>query len=234
MAKRTRINVPEGKPKSKMPEHILDSILADSRARLTLLRGRAPELERLAAMRPPPARFEDALRSGTISVIAEVKRRSPSLGVISDRVDPVELARAYEDGGAAAISVLTEERRFGGSLADLDAVCGAVRAPALRKDFIVDELQLLEARAAGASAVLLIVRALPPAALARLIDAAATLGLGVLVETHTADEIDRAVSEGATVVGVNARDLDTLEIDCEAAWRLLARVLSGFANRHCH
>jgi len=203
---------------------VLDSILADSRARLPVLRTRVAELERMAADRPPPPRFEDALRSNTISVIAEVKRRSPSLGVIGAGVDPAALARAYEDGGAAAISVLTEGPHFGGSIGDLDAVSAAVRAPALRKDFIVDELQLLEARAAGASAVLLIVRALAPAALAHLIDDAASLGLGGLVETHTADEIECAISCGATVVGVNARDLDTLEIDCLQAWRLLALV----------
>ncbi len=227
MAKRTRINVPEGKPNSKMPEHILESILAGSHARLAELGGRATDLERMAADRPDPPPFAAALRHPTISVIAEVKRRSPSLGVIGAIADPVALARAYEAGGAAAISVLTEEQRFGGSIADLEAISDAVRIPALRKDFIVGELQLVEARAAGAGAVLLIVRALQPAMLAHLIAAADALRLGVLVETHTAEEIGVALDSGAMVIGVNARDLDTLEINCHRAWQLLAGVPKG-------
>ena len=162
-----------------------------------------------------------------MGVIAEVKRRSPSAGVIRKDLDPVAYARAYEAGGAVAISVLTEEAHFGGSLADLEQVAGAVRLPALRKDFIVDELQLLEARAAGAAMVLLIVRALPDPDLRRLAETARGLGLATLVEAHDRGELDRALAVAPTAVGVNNRDLDTFVTDLRVAERLVPEIPSG-------
>jgi indole-3-glycerol phosphate synthase len=146
-------------------------------------------------------------------VIAEVKRRSPSKGDLADIPDPAALATAYERGGAAAISVLTEERRFGGSLADLHAVRAAVDVPVLRKDFVVEPYQLLEARAAGADLVLLIVAALHGDVLQSLYDHTRELGLTALVEVHDEPETERALAMGARLVGVNARNLKTLEVD---------------------
>ena len=145
-------------------------------------------------------------------MIAEVKRRSPSKGDLADIPDPAELARRYAAGGAAAISVLTEQRRFGGSLDDLRAVRAAVDVPVLRKDFIVTSYQLVEARAAGADLALLIVAALDDDTLRRLYDEARELGLTVLVEVHDEAETERAVALGAELIGVNARNLKTLEI----------------------
>ena len=157
-------------------------------------------------------------------MIAEVKRRSPSKGALADIPDPAALAAAYDAGGADAISVLTEQRRFGGSLDDLRAVRGAVPTPLLRKDFMVTGYQLLEARAAGADLVLLIVAALDDALLKDLHDQARGLGLTVLTEVHDEDEVGRALAVGAELVGVNARNLKTLEVDPDTFGRL-ARLL---------
>ena len=154
------------------------------------------------------------------SVIAEVKRRSPSKGDLADIPDPAALAQAYAAGGAAAISVLTEERRFGGSLEDLRAVRAVVDVPLLRKDFTVEPYQVLEARAAGADLVLLIVAALDDDLLRRLHDQARELGMAVLVEVHDEPETERAVALGAELVGVNARNLKTLEIHADTFGRL--------------
>jgi indole-3-glycerol phosphate synthase len=159
-------------------------------------------------------------------VIAEVKRRSPSKGWLAEIPDPAALATSYERGGAAAISVLTEERRFGGSLADLDAVRAAVATPLLRKDFVVEPYQLLEARAHGADLVLLIVAALPGDELTRLHDHARELGLTALVEVHDEPEAERAAALGARLVGVNARNLKTLDVE-PATFATLARLLPG-------
>ncbi|MEY4323603.1 MAG: hypothetical protein RL410_1384 [Actinomycetota bacterium] len=148
-----------------------------------------------------------------VCVIAEVKRRSPSKGHLADIASPAELAAQYEAGGAHVISVLTEERRFGGSLADLDAVRAAVDIPILRKDFIVSSYQLFEARAHGADLALLIVAALDQNALVSLIERAKSLGLTPLVEVHDADEVKRAIDAGAEVIGVNNRDLRTLQVN---------------------
>ena len=153
-------------------------------------------------------------------MIAEVKRRSPSKGDLAEIPDPAALARLYAAGGAAAISVLTEERRFGGSLDDLRAVRAAVDTPLLRKDFVVEPYQVLEARAAGADLVLLIVAALDDDTLRRLHDLAGELGLTVLVEVHDEAETARAVDLGAELVGVNARNLKTLEVDPDTFGRL--------------
>ena len=204
----------------------LDAILDSTRRELPALRARTPELERAAANRRRPPDFALALRRPTVALIAEVKRRSPSAGAINESLDPATLARGYAAGGAAAISVLTDRAFFGGSMADLDAVVAAVAAPVLRKDFILDESQVLEARAAGAAAVLLIVRALEQAVLRRLLNFTVTCGLTPLVEIHNAAEVARALDAGATVIGVNARDLDDFSIDTQAAWRLLKTIPS--------
>ena len=173
--------------------------------------------ERAAAA--APARDAWAALGGTSStrdqlkVIAEVKRRSPSKGPLADIADPASLAAQYADGGAAVISVLTEERRFGGSLADLDAVRAAVDIPLLRKDFMVDEYQIWEARAHGADLILLIVASLSDAQLREFTALSRELGMNVLVETHTAEEIERAVAAEARIIGVNVRNLKTLDVD---------------------
>lgn len=206
---------------------VLDAIIAATRETLPALQSRRRALERAALAAPQPASFASALRRPHVALIAEVKRRSPSAGPINAGLDPVGLARAYAAGGAAAISVLTDGPFFGGSLADLEAVTRAVTTPALRKDFILDDTQLFEARAAGAAAVLLIARVLSDDDLRRLHRMADDLGLGVLVETHTADEIERALAAGASVIGVNARDLDSFTIDRDAAWALLGLVPPG-------
>jgi indole-3-glycerol phosphate synthase len=172
----------------------------------------------------PPRDPMPHFRAAGSSVIAEVKRRSPSKGELADIPDPTVLARAYAAGGAAAISVLTEQRRFGGSLADLRAVRAVVDTPLLRKDFIVTTYQLVEARAAGADLALLIVAALGDDELRRLYDEAGELGLTVLVEVHDEAETERAVDLGAELVGVNARNLKTLAIDDDTFGRLAPQI----------
>ena len=159
-------------------------------------------------------------RAAGSSVIAEVKRKSPSKGALADIPDPAVLAAAYTRGGAAAISVLTEQRRFGGSLDDLRAVRAAVETPILRKDFIVSSYQLVEGRAAGADLALLIVAALDDDELRRLYAEARELGLTVLVEVHDEPETERAVELGAELIGVNARNLKTLAVDNDTFGRL--------------
>ncbi len=163
----------------------------------------------------------------TIKVIAEVKRASPSRGPLAAIPDPAALASEYAAGGASAISVLTEERRFGGSLDDLIAVRAAVDTPLLRKDFIAEPYQVLEARAAGADLVLLIVAALDDATLASLHALALELGMTPLVETHDADEVRRAVDLGAALIGVNARDLSTFALDRDLFGRLAPLIPDG-------
>jgi indole-3-glycerol phosphate synthase len=162
-----------------------------------------------------------------LKIIAEVKRASPSRGPLADITDPASLAVSYQTGGASAISVLTEERKFLGSLADLEAVRAAVDVPVLRKDFIADAYQVLEARAAGADLVLLIVAALEQQQLATLHALIGQLGMTALVETHSADEVERALDVGASVVGVNARDLSTFELDRDLFGSLAGSIPSG-------
>jgi indole-3-glycerol phosphate synthase len=186
-------------------------------------------LERRAAARTPQgSRFEAALGMvGRVNVIAECKRRSPSRGVLAAQYDPVSIAKKYQTGGAAAISVLTEPTFFDGALAHLEAVRAAVDLPLLRKDFVVDDYQLLEARAAGADAVLLIVAALEQSQLVRLQSRAWDLGLAALVEVHDEDELARAVESGARLIGVNNRNLRTLAVDVSASDRLAAKMPAG-------
>ncbi len=201
---------------------VLDDIVAGVRLDLAEREAVLPLAELRAALADvdPPRDPMPALRAPGSSVIAEVKRRSPSKGALADIPDPTVLAKEYAAGGAAAISVLTEQRRFGGSLADLRAVRAAVDVPLLRKDFIVTEYQLVEARAAGADLALLIVAALDDETLRRLHDTAGELGLTVLVEVHDEAETERAVALGAELVGVNARNLKTLAIDPDTFGRL--------------
>jgi indole-3-glycerol phosphate synthase len=211
---------------------VLDEILVGVVADLEQ-RKRAVPLEELKArcerLRTPLDGVVALKRDG-VTVIAEVKRSSPSRGAIATITDPAALARDYEAGGAAAISVLTEGRKFGGSLADLEAVRRAVDVPVLRKDFVVQSYQLWEARAYGADLVLLIVAALDQSALVSLVERAQSLGLTPLVEVHDDSEVDRAVDAGARVIGVNARDLRTLEIDRTLFARLAPRIPTGIVK----
>ena len=201
---------------------VLDDIVAGVRLDLARREAARPLADLRAALADAPAPRDPMphLRAPGSSVIAEVKRRSPSKGDLADIPDPAALAGEYAAGGAAAISVLTEERRFGGSLADLRAVRAAVDVPLLRKDFIVETYQLVEARAAGADLALLIVAALDDDALRRLHDEARELGLTVLVEVHDEPEAERAVALGAELIGVNARNLKTLAVDDDTFGRL--------------
>jgi indole-3-glycerol phosphate synthase len=180
--------------------------------------------ERVAAMPSRGGRFQAALSGAGFNVIAESKRRSPSRGVLRENYDPVAIAAEYASAGAAAISVLTEPTFFDGSLDHLKAVRAAVDVPLLRKDFIISEYQLLEAKAAGADAVLLIVAALRPAELKVLHDHARRHGLDVLVEVHDATELAIAVDAGARLIGVNNRNLRTLAVDVHASENLIAHI----------
>jgi indole-3-glycerol phosphate synthase len=207
---------------------LLRTIVAATRRIVDTRRQREPlgaiEL-RAASASPAGWRFETALgASGRVNVIAECKRRSPSKGVLAADYDPVRIATQYEYGGAAAISVLTEPTFFDGSIEDLSAVRARVALPLLRKDFIVDEYQLFEARAAGADAILLIVAALEQTVLASLQQRAWELGLAALVEVHDERELQRACDAGARVIGVNNRNLRTLAVDVRASERLAARM----------
>jgi indole-3-glycerol phosphate synthase len=202
---------------------VLDEILVGVRDDLARRRAAVAEPDLRAALADAAAPHDPmpAFRAPGVSVIAEVKRRSPSKGDLAAIADPAALATAYAAGGADAISVLTEQRRFGGSLDDLRTVRAAVDTPLLRKDFVVDGYQLLEARAAGADLALLIVAALPDDDLRSLHDVARELGLTVLVEVHDEPETIRALDLGAELIGVNARNLKTLDVD-EATFAKLA------------
>ena len=171
------------------------------------------ELTSRARVARPPRDLSHLVPRDSVHVIAEIKRRSPSKGALSGIPDPVSLAHSYEAGGASVISVLTEERRFGGSLGDLSAVAEAVSIPVLRKDFIGSEYQIVEARAHGADMVLLIMAGLDDGAVAELLELTHFWGMEALVETHSEEEIVRAVALNARVIGVNARDLTTFELD---------------------
>lgn len=209
---------------------VLDDILAGVRADVAERQQQIPldELRSRAARCPDAIDAVAALRgAGGVPVIAEVKRSSPSKGPLAAIADPAALARDYESGGAAAISVLTERRWFGGSIDDLAAVRAAVEVPVLLKDFVVSSYQLWEARAAGADMALLIVAALDQSALVSLVERAVSIGLTPLVEAHTAEEVDRAVDAGARVIGINARNLHTLHVDRGIFERLAPRIPNG-------
>ena len=209
---------------------MLSELTANSVADAEARRAERPlaEVEAAARARPPAIDALAALApSDRVKVIAEIKRSSPSRGSLARIDDPAALARTYELGGASAISVLTEGRKFGGSLADLEAVRAAVSLPVLRKDFIATPYQVFEARAAGADLVLLIVAALDDATLTELYALITELGMTALVETHSAEELDRAARLGARLIGVNARDLTTFELDRDLFGRLADRFPEG-------
>ncbi|MGH3450046.1 MAG: indole-3-glycerol phosphate synthase TrpC [Haloechinothrix sp.] len=208
---------------------VLDDIVAGVREDLAEREAVLPfdELKQKAAKAAEPRNAMAALREPGIGVIAEVKRRSPSKGDLAHIVDAASLAADYADAGARVISVLTEQRRFGGSLADLDAVRAAVDVPLLRKDFIVSPYQVHEARLHGADVVLLIVAALEQNALVSLLDRVESLGMTALVEVHNAEECDRALEAGVEVIGINARNLHTLEVDRDVFGRLAPGMPAG-------
>jgi indole-3-glycerol phosphate synthase len=207
-----------------MSEGVLAEILAHKREEVADAKRRVPPhemRERAAAAPEPPRGFRAALlRAPRPRVVAELKPRSPSRGVIRADFDPIGCAKAYADAGAAALSVLTDRRYFGGDLALLEAVRREVALPLLRKDFVLDPYQVDEARAAGADAVLLIARALAPEVLAALRERAAGLGLDALVEVHDTDELAIALAAGADLVGINNRNLATFETDLATSERL--------------
>lgn len=203
---------------------MLGRIIHETSRRVATARAHRSDLEMRARAADAAPDFLAALRGERISVIAEVKRRSPSRGDINAALDPASRAREYAEGGAAAISVLTEPTHFAGSEDDLVRVRDAVSVPVLRKDFIVDEAQIVEARAWGASAVLLIARALPREQLATLAQAAREWRLEPLVEVRSEEELEAALSAKARVIGVNSRDLETLEVSADAIDRLLPRI----------
>jgi indole-3-glycerol phosphate synthase len=209
---------------------VLDEILTTKRAEVEGLRARAAELTGAVRVAPPVRDFAGALRraDGGLAVIAEIKRRSPSKGELAPGLVAADTAAAYAAGGAACLSVLTDRPYFGGDLDDLRAARAAVDLPVLRKDFTIDAVQLLEARAAGADAALLIVAALPDEGLLReLHDAGTDLGLAVVVEAHDEAELERALAIGPRIVGVNARDLGDFGEDLSISERVAKRIPAG-------
>ncbi|HET9387598.1 MAG TPA: indole-3-glycerol phosphate synthase TrpC [Gemmatimonadales bacterium] len=202
---------------------VLAQILAETRTRVAQLQPQAAELARLARQAPQAKPFLDQ-PGKQVGVIAEVKRRSPSQGSIRPDLDSVAVATSYQRGGAEAVSVLTEERHFGGSIDDLRRVAGAVSVPVLRKDFIIDEAQILEARSAGASAVLLIVRILDGERLRALAAAVREWGMTPLIEIHDAVELEAALDALPGVLGINARDLNTLEMNTDNAIAVMSAI----------
>ncbi|GAA4624983.1 indole-3-glycerol phosphate synthase TrpC [Actinoallomurus vinaceus] len=209
-------------------DEILDGVRADLAERQQAVSLDA--LKEMARHAPSPRNALGALRGQGVAVIAEVKRCSPSKGALAAIADPAGLAADYEAGGAAVISVLTERRRFGGSIDDLAAVRNRVDIPVLRKDFVVSSYQLWEARAYGADLVLLIVAALEQEALVSLIERAESIGLTPLVEVHTEEELERAVDADAKVIGVNARDLTTLQVDRGTFARIAPQIPDGIVK----
>ena len=206
-------------------DEILDGVRSDLAARQQEIS--LERVKEMAARRPPCKDVRAAFAGTEVAVIAEVKRASPSKGALAAIADPAGLAADYEAGGAKIISVLTEQRRFGGSIEDLAAVREAVQVPVLRKDFIVSSYQLWEARAYGADLVLLIVAALEQNALVSLVERAESIGLVPLVEVHTLAELERAIAAGATVIGINARNLATLQVDRGVFAQLVPHVPEG-------
>ncbi|MBA3264898.1 MAG: indole-3-glycerol phosphate synthase TrpC [Nocardioidaceae bacterium] len=211
---------------------VLDDIIAGVRADLAVRQEQVSldDLKNRAARQDPALDPLPGYRADGISVIAEVKRSSPSRGALADIADPAALAVDYAAGGAETISVLTEHRRFGGTLDDLRAVRAAVSVSVLRKDFIVTSYQLWEARAAGADLALLIVAALDDNELSGLLDRGRSIGLTMLVEVHTEEEVTRAIDAGADLVGINARNLHTLEVDRDTFARLAPLIPDGIVR----
>ncbi|HUP96298.1 MAG TPA: indole-3-glycerol phosphate synthase TrpC [Usitatibacter sp.] len=211
--------------------HVLDRILAAKRREVEEARGRVPlgEVERRAAKALPVRGFEQRLRaqieSGRVAVIAEIKRASPSKGLIRADFDPARIARSYEAHGASCLSVLTDREFFGGSAEDLMAARAACAIPVLRKDFIIDPYQVFEARSWGADCVLLIIDAAPDGQLRELESLARRLGMDTLVESHDAEQLERALSFATSLIGINNRDLRTFETRLETTLDLVGRVI---------
>ena len=216
-----------------MTERFLDKVIASTRVRVNASKdaGYFPKLrsraEANAASRTPNGFASSLRRPGSVNVIAEIKRASPSKGVIRGDIDVAAVARGYAAGGAAAISVLTEPKHFHGSVSDLVTTARTVEVPVLRKDFIVDEYQIVEAGAAGAAAVLLIVAALEKDELRSLLTVAKDVALDALVEVHDLPELDTAASVGAELIGVNNRDLNSLDVSLDTSRRLAAHKPPG-------
>jgi len=209
---------------------ILDQIVENKRREVEERKKRRSlrDLEKIAGEAEVPRNLLDALRSKPRpAVIAECKKASPSRGLIRDPYNPVAIARAYEAGGAAAVSVLTDEKYFGGSIGDLESVHSAVRIPVLCKEFIIDEYQVIEARAAGADAVLIIAAILDAARMRELIDLVWSLRMHALVEVHDESEIERAADSNTGIIGINNRNLDTLEVDLRQTERLMPLLPEG-------
>lgn len=224
----TACTAPSTRPKNTDPvlSDLVAGALQDSSERRAVRSFAAVEAAALA--RTPALNAAAALSPrSTVRIIAEIKRASPSRGALADIVDPAALAVAYETGGASAISVLTEGRRFGGSLDDLDAVRAAVSVPVLRKDFIAEPYQVFEARAAGADLVLLIVAALDQPTLLSLYALIHELGMTALVEAHSGEELSRALDTGSGLIGINARNLTTFDLDRDLFGRLAGRIPAG-------
>lgn len=209
---------------------VLDSIIEGVREDLAARRLPMGQLQEVLETAPAVRDCVPQLISADISVIAEVKRSSPSKGALAQITDPAGLAGQYEEAGAHVVSVLTEQRRFGGSLADLDAVRKAIDIPILRKDFMVDEYQFYEARAHGADVVLLIVAALSKYQLEDYFHLSTELGMRSLIEVHTYDELERALEISPEIIGVNSRNLKTLEVDSRAFSDLIPQIPSSIAR----
>jgi indole-3-glycerol phosphate synthase len=225
MPKGKRVDVSSAK---SLLMNVLDRIVTTKRDEVARLAPRRDELRARARDASAPRPFAKALRiPGRVQLLAEVKRRSPSAGEIRPGADPVEVARAYQEGGAAALSVLTDGVYFGGDLEALSIVRSSVDPPVLRKDFVIDPVQLWEARAAGADAVLLIVRILEDPLLGELRELAAELGMDALIEVHDEEELERALAARGTLIGVNNRDLQTFITDLEVTLGLAAGVPAG-------
>lgn len=207
----------------------LDNVVEHTEKKLSKRKKKRPEAELLGRLGPVPRGrpFSEALIAEGISLIAEMKRSSPSKGAIRPDASVTEIVTAYQDAGASAVSVLTEPKWFGGSLDDLVEARAAVHLPIIRKDFIIDPYQLIEARVAGADAALLIVAALGRERLEELMHAAQDLGLDCLVEVHDEEEVETAVDAGAEIIGINNRDLHSLEVDLGTTFRLLSDVPAG-------
>jgi len=204
----------------------LEEILRVKREEIELLRSRAPELHRQALERSESRAFQAALQrdDGELAIIGEIKKASPSAGVLAESFDPILLARGFEREGATSISVLTDEKFFQGRMQHLVDVRAAVSLPVLRKDFVLDEIQMVESAAAGADAILLIVAALEQTQLLKLVGAAAKYHLDALVEVHTREELDRALEAEAAIIGINNRDLTTFAIDLSVTEKLSEEV----------
>jgi indole-3-glycerol phosphate synthase len=208
---------------------MIEELVEAARTGVERRRAQVPleDLEARLAERPEQRPFGEALSRPGLSVVAEFKRRSPSAGPIRDGAEPAEIASAYEEGGAAALSVLTDEAHFGGALADLTAARAACELPVLQKDFVVDGYQLYEAAVAGADAILLIVAALAPGRLGELHDEARALDLDCLVEVHNEPELETALTVDADVIGINNRDLDDMSVDVQTTFELITDVPAG-------